>query len=91
MACIAESASVSPELAGVHGGTDDQPPTDCDLIAAATAVSGTASHQHTSDVRASMNADDIVTYDYPPSFHSPYTLAHDDAMMHNYDPGAAPW
>ena len=87
MSCVAESASVSPELAGVH---DNQPPMDCDRSAATTAVSGTAPHQRTSAVRALMHADATVTYDYPPSFHSPYTSAHDDSMMHDHDHGAAP-
>jgi hypothetical protein len=52
---------------------------------------GTASHLHTNGGRASMNADATATYSYMPSLHSPYTHAHDDAMMPHYEVGEAPW
>ncbi len=91
MSCSAAAASVSPELPGDHGATADQPPTDCDRSAAATAALGTASHLHTNGGRASMNADATATYSYMPSLHSSYTHAHDDAMMLHYEVGEAPW
>ena len=91
MSCSIQAASVSPELAGDHGGTADQPPTDCGRSDAATAGMETASHLHISGERASMNADATATYSHLPAFHSPYTHPHDDAMMPDYGGGEAPW